>query len=77
MDITEVIEFGVPGGVVSWVEPTAIDDSGFASIVSRSHVPGSFFIDEKTVVVYTFQDAVGNEATCEFCVNLIFGVYIV
>ncbi|KAJ8034326.1 Neurogenic locus Notch protein [Holothuria leucospilota] len=71
-DVTEIVEFGVPGAVVSWVEPTARDDSGFASIVSRSHVPNSFFVEEKTTVVYTFQDAVGNEATCEFCVIIIF-----
>ena len=53
----------------------AVDDSGQAPVVSKSHEPGSVFADESTNVIYTFTDAAGNTAQCVFTVNRVLGMY--
>ncbi|XP_071819452.1 uncharacterized protein [Apostichopus japonicus] len=69
-DISRVVEFGVSGIPVSWIEPTAFDLSGVANLVLRSHEPGSVFPVGTTVVTYTFRDASGNPSQTEFTVTV-------
>ncbi|XP_033625617.1 hyalin-like isoform X1 [Asterias rubens] len=52
----------------SWSEPTATDNAGPVTNAIRSHTPGSTFLDEITMVTYTFTDAQGNQANCVFLV---------
>ena len=61
-----MISVGTTSRVVTWIEPTAVDNSGGQPTVIRSHQPGSTFPVGTTQVTYTFRDAVGNEATCSF-----------
>ncbi|XP_072016323.1 uncharacterized protein [Amphiura filiformis] len=70
-DLTEETNLGSPGTTVTWIEPTAIDNSGVVSLSSQSHSPGSFFIVGETDVTYRFVDASGNEAQCTFVVTVI------
>ncbi|XP_071814131.1 uncharacterized protein [Apostichopus japonicus] len=67
-DISETIELGLPGRVISWIEPTASDTSGTAMLSSRSDAPGTFFAVDvlHRTITYTFVDASGNTANCEF-----------
>ncbi|KAJ8041572.1 Hyalin [Holothuria leucospilota] len=69
-DIVVVIELGLPGTVVSWIEPTASDISGTASIVTRSNTPNELFLVGPTTVTYLFSDSSGNTAECRFCVTV-------
>ena len=66
----ESAQYMIPSGttsrVVTWIEPTATDNTGGQPTVIRSHEPGSNFPIGTTQVIYTFRDAVGNEATCSF-----------
>ncbi|KAJ8041072.1 Hyalin [Holothuria leucospilota] len=70
-DRTVEVEISAGGAVVSFVEPTATDNSGVVLLVSRSDAPSSFFPVGKTTVVYIFEDQAGNRATCEFCIIVI------
>ena len=61
----------VPGAcatIVSWTEPTAIDNcTGAGSLVwTKSNIPGDLFPVGTTVVTYTVKDAAGNTSTCTF-----------
>ena len=57
---------------VDWVEPTATDNSGVATLRSQTRRPGSFFqIKQPVDVIYTFEDSAGNVATCTFSVSVI------
>ena len=38
---------------------------------STTHDPGSFFPVGSTIVEYTARDGAGNEATCEFRLNVL------
>ncbi|XP_072013269.1 uncharacterized protein [Amphiura filiformis] len=62
---------GLGGAVIEWDEATATDNSGTATLVSRSHTPGSFFSIGETSVTYTFTDPSGNRGTCSFTVSII------
>ncbi|XP_072018428.1 uncharacterized protein [Amphiura filiformis] len=70
-DITETTDLGSAGTTVTWIEPTAIDNSGVVSLSSRSHAPGSFFLVGETDVTYRFVDGSGNEAQCTFVVGVV------
>jgi gliding motility-associated-like protein len=63
-----------PGGncaaVVSWTEPTLINNCGAISI-NRTHSPGDEFPVGSTTVTYTARDESLNEVTCSF--NVIVG----
>ncbi|XP_071824330.1 uncharacterized protein [Apostichopus japonicus] len=59
------------GTVVNFPEPTATDNSGSVSLVSRVPVPGSVFTVGDTLVTYIFQDPSRNPATCRFIVSVI------
>ncbi len=55
---------------VTWVEPTATDNSGIIPTVTQSHHPGDRFPVGITQVTYVFTDAAGNQATCMFTVTI-------
>lgn len=74
-DQTTVVELGTNGAVVTWVEPTAVDLSGVANILSQTHQPGTFFPLGTTEVIYTFVDSSGNTAPCPFRVIITAGEY--
>ena len=70
-DVVQTVNTGVAGATVTWVEPTATDNSGTATLTGRTHAPGNFFNVGTTQVTYTFTDGSGNSATCTFNVNVI------
>ena len=73
-DITVVIELGTATvSQVTWVEPTATDNSGTVTLVSRTHTPNAFFTIGTTPVTYTFSDPSGNTASTTFNVNVVTG----
>ena len=72
-DAEATIGFNVGGAIVSWVEPTATDNSGVATLLSRSRAPGQFFVVGSTPVTYRFVDGSGNIAECTFNVVVIEG----
>lgn len=54
--------------IVSWTEPSAVDSTVFTS---RSRDPGALYqLGTFFQVTYTFSDASGNVATCNFDVNV-------
>ncbi|XP_072051695.1 uncharacterized protein [Amphiura filiformis] len=70
-DRTVTTPLNTGGRTVTWTEPTATDNSGRVSLVSRSHVPGSRFNTGTTTVTYVFEDPSGNRVTYEFDVNVV------
>ena len=72
-DITVTVPLGSPGTSVNYQEPSATDDSGTATLVSRTRAPNSFFPVGTTPVTYTFSDPTGNTASVTFNVNVIEG----
>ncbi|XP_072046393.1 hyalin-like [Amphiura filiformis] len=68
-DIIETIELGATKATVSWTEPQASDLSGNVTMSPRSRIPTTFSPFAETPVKYVFQDASGNENTCEFFVS--------
>ena len=72
-DVTSQIGLNIGGTTVSWVEPTATDNSGVVSLSSRSRAPGSFFVVGSTDVTYVFVDGTGNTAACTFRVSVVEG----
>ena len=71
--ITQTIRTGMPSVTVSWIEPTATDNSGMTPTVTQSHQPGDSFNIGTTAVTYTFTDVAGNQATCTF--DVVIGNY--
>ncbi|XP_071785173.1 uncharacterized protein [Asterias amurensis] len=69
-DITTFVPFLNPGTTVTWTEPSVNDNSG-AFDTTQTRTSGSFFSIGDSSVVYTFTDAAGNQATCEFLVRVI------
>lgn len=72
-DIQEDIEIGTLTIIVTWTEPTAVDNSGQDSMVTRNSFPGMPFAAGTREVVYIFSDSDNNEATCSFNVTVIPG----
>ncbi len=60
---------GTPSTPVTWIEPTAFDNSGQQPAVSKSHEPGQSFFVGTTSVTYTFTDSSGNQAICSFTIS--------
>ena len=58
-----------PSRSVTWIPPTATDNSGGIPVVSSSHQPGSVFSVGTAQVTYTFTDSSGNQAQCSFTVT--------
>lgn len=61
------VPFGTQNTPISWIAPTATDDSGNVNVVP-SHNPGFSFPIGLSVVTYTFADRTGNEASCTFLI---------
>ena len=66
---TYPVSCGIPARSVTWIPPTATDNSGGIPAVSSSHQPGASFPVGTTPVVYTFTDSAGNSAQCAFTVT--------
>ncbi len=66
------MKYTIPQGsstqVVTWIEPTATDNSGIPPVFTQSHQPGDRFPIGTTQVTYTFSDTAGNEARCIFSI---------
>ncbi len=73
-DITVTVPLGSPGRTVDYPEPTATDNSGIATLVSRTRAPNDFFPVGSTPVTYTFSDPSGNTASVTFNVNVVEGM---
>ncbi|XP_072021512.1 hyalin-like [Amphiura filiformis] len=68
-DINESTELGILQLTVSWLEPSAVDLRGIATLQSASHRPEDLFpVDSSTKVSYVFIDDSRNMATCNFSV---------
>ncbi len=63
------IPIGTSRQIVTWIEPTATDDSGVAPVSIKSHTPGDSFVVGVTQVTYIFMDQSGNEGFCSFSVT--------
>ncbi len=61
---------GITEEVVTWIEPTATDNSGMVPTITQSHQPGDSFPVGETEVRYIFTDDIGNEALCTFLVTI-------
>ena len=55
---------------VTWVEPTATDNSGEEVRRESTHVSGMLFPPGSTIVRYDFTDIFGNTASCRFTVTV-------
>ncbi|XP_033626670.1 uncharacterized protein LOC117289582 isoform X36 [Asterias rubens] len=67
---TGVASQGSNIATVTWVEPTATDNSGGNVQRSSNRSPGQTFGLGSTQVTYTFTDPSGNQATCRFTVTV-------
>ena len=58
--------------IVTWIEPTAIDDYTPANKIQviKTHSPGESFPLNTTPVIYAFIDGSGNSNTCSFNVTI-------
>ena len=63
------VPLGTPSLMVTWIEPTATDDSGAPPTVMQTHSPGETFTVGVTQVTYIFRDPSGNEERCSFTVS--------
>lgn len=72
-DVVEVIELGLPGAVINWIEPSASDISGTANLIERSHAPSDLLPVGQTIVTYVFSDSSDNRETCSFTVTIVTG----
>ncbi len=73
-DTTVTVPLGSPGRTVDFAEPTVTDNSGSASLVSRTRSPNDFFPVGTNPVTYTFTDPSGNTASTTFNVIVIEGM---
>ena len=67
--VNNLVSCGVPSGTVTWIPPTATDNSGGIPAVSSTYQPGASFPVGTTPVTYTFTDSAGNQAQCSFAVT--------
>ncbi|MFS4449701.1 HYR domain-containing protein [Maribacter sp. 2307UL18-2] len=68
-NITTTVDSGECDAMVSWTEPTAVDNctDEMTLVWTKSHIPGSTFPVGTTTVSYIATDASGNtSATCRF-----------
>ena len=75
-NIDGTVEAGSPGSIVTWKEPSAVDVSGNATLLIKTHSPGEFFHVGNTSVSYVFVDYANNMATCRFYVFISMGKWI-
>ena len=67
--ISVTVPMGTPTLMVTWIEPTATDDSGIEPEKMQTHLSGDSFPVGTTNVIYSFQDEAGNQALCTFDVT--------
>ncbi|XP_072044883.1 uncharacterized protein [Amphiura filiformis] len=68
-DVHKSTELGTLQLAVSWLEPSAVDLRGIATLQNATHRPGDVFpVESSTNVSYVFEDDSGNLATCNFSV---------
>ena len=67
-DIQQQIPAGQTTVAVSWIEPTATDDTTPADQIQRvsTHTPNQQFGVGSMMVIYIFSDQANNEARCTF-----------
>ncbi len=65
-DVGATVGLNIGGVIVTYDEPTAIDNSGTVNLASRTRSPGQFFVVGSTAVTYRFVDGSGNFAECTF-----------
>nr|XP_054773976.1 cadherin-23-like [Lytechinus pictus] len=72
------VSAGTTSSQIFYQEPTA-SDKGQVRILDQSHRPGDLFpSDDKTIVVYRFEDASGNVApACLFYIYVLMGEHII
>ena len=75
-NITASVEAGSFGAIVTWKEPSAVDASGNATLLIKTHSPGDFFHVGNTSISYVFVDYANNMATCRFFVSISMGKWI-
>ncbi|XP_072047029.1 hyalin-like [Amphiura filiformis] len=68
-DITQSADPGVTTSAVTWLPPTAMDNSGQHYLTS-SHLPGDLFSIGDTKVAYTANDDAGNSIIADFIVSI-------
>ena len=68
-NITQSTDNGLPTALVTWTEPTAVDNSGIQTLTS-THIPGSSFNIGIAIVTYTSIDAAGHKTTQQFSVSV-------
>ncbi len=66
---TYFVSPGTPSTPVTWIKPTATDNSGEQPMVVESHQPGENFPVGTTSVTYTFTDSSMNQAQCAFTIT--------
>ena len=69
-NFVERAEPGTTAADVSWIEPTATDNSGTVFTTS-THSPPTILPVGSTSITYTFTDPSGNQNTCTFIVTVI------
>ncbi|KAJ8041635.1 Hyalin [Holothuria leucospilota] len=71
--IVVTAEVGEDSAIVTWVVPTATDDSGFPVVVlSVNSAPGArYAVGTSQDVTYIFSDANGNIETCSFSIQVL------
>ncbi|XP_072049004.1 uncharacterized protein [Amphiura filiformis] len=69
-NIVQDVDTGSITTAVSWMEPTAIDNSGSVTLTT-SHNPGDSFNVGDTIVTYTAVDPYGNEDTKSFTITVV------
>ncbi|XP_071477953.1 hyalin-like [Diadema antillarum] len=63
---------GLPYAIVSWIEPSASDSSGYVSLVFNGPRGNGFRFDiGEYNISYTATDWAGNAVTCQFEINVI------
>ncbi len=68
-DINENADSGTCDAVVNWTEPTATDNVGVTGF-TNSHNSGDTFSLGTTNVIYSADDAAGNNSTCTFDITV-------
>ena len=72
-DVTFEVDLGSGGKRVNWNEPTVSDNSGYFTLVSKSHDPNDVFQVGITVVIYIYNDFNNNVNSCSFIVSIVEG----
>ncbi|XP_038069618.1 uncharacterized protein LOC119738747 isoform X6 [Patiria miniata] len=71
--VTVTAPAGATSAVVTWTQPTAVDNSGGVVTRLTNRSPGQTFSVGTTAVTYIFTDPSGNSDTCNFNVIVLSG----